>query len=327
MSEPLLVEREGGIAWLRFNRPERLNAIDAAMAVAFRDAVRTLPGDATLRCVVLAGEGRAFMAGGDITAFGNPDAIASIMDPMHEALALLADLPVPVLASVQGAAAGGGMSIALAADLCIAADNAKFNLAYLRLGTSPDCGGSWNLARLVGLRRALGIALLEEVLDAPAALALGLVNKVVPAAELAEATAAMARKLAAGPREATSGAIDFAPYRRHCIDQQQAMEAAIGALRQRLRDALSRRSLALARLAAIDAVMDQTLAARERGLLGLVPLRLQSHFEQLQRAAPGDTAWAGTLRDDMDRVLRAELAHRLLPAQGLLDALNTHPTT
>jgi 2-(1,2-epoxy-1,2-dihydrophenyl)acetyl-CoA isomerase len=188
MSEPLLVQREGGIAWLRFNRPERLNAIDAAMAVAFRDAVRGLPGDATLRCVVLAGEGRAFMAGGDITAFGNADAIATIMDPMHEALALLAALPVPVLASVQGAAAGGGMSIALAADLAIAADNAKFNLAYLRLGTSPDCGGSWNLARLVGLRRAMGIALLEEVLDAPAALAAGLVNRVVPAAELATAT-------------------------------------------------------------------------------------------------------------------------------------------
>jgi len=203
MSAPLLVEREGGIAWLRFNRPERLNAIDAAMAVAFRDAVRALPGDASLRCVVLAGEGRAFMAGGDITAFGNADAIATIMDPMHEALALLAALPVPVLASVQGAAAGGGMSIALAADLAIAADNAKFNLAYLRLGTSPDCGGSWNLARLVGLRRALGIALLEETLDAPAALAAGLLNKVVPAAELAEATAAMARKLAAGPREAS----------------------------------------------------------------------------------------------------------------------------
>ena len=203
MSEPLLVQREGGIAWLRFNRPERLNAIDAAMALAFRDAVRTLPGDATLRCVVLAGEGRAFMAGGDITAFGNADAIATIMDPMHEALALLAALPVPVLASVQGAAAGGGMSIALSADLAIAADNAKFNLAYLRLGTSPDCGGSWNLARLVGLRRAMGIALLEEVLDAPAALAAGLLNKVVPAAELAEATAAMARKLAAGPREAS----------------------------------------------------------------------------------------------------------------------------
>ncbi len=204
MSAPVLVQREGGVAWLRFNRPDRLNAIDVAMAEAFLAAVQGLAGDASLRCVVLAGEGRAFMAGGDISAFTEADAgkIAAIMDPMHAALALLGALPVPVLASVQGAAAGGGMSVALAADLAIAADNAKFSLAYLRLGTSPDCGGSWNLARLVGLRRALGIALLEETLDAPAALAAGLLNKVVPAAELAAATAAMAQKLASGPREA-----------------------------------------------------------------------------------------------------------------------------
>ena len=205
MSDPLLVTREAGIAWLRFIRPERLNAIDVAMAEAFHDAVRALATDETLRCVVLAGEGRAFMAGGDITAFTEADAgkIAAIMDPMHAALAMLGALPVPVLASVQGAAAGGGMSIALSADLAIAADTAKFNLAYLRLGTVPDCGGTWNLARLVGLRRALGIALLEETLDAPAALAAGLLNRVVPAADLAAETAALARKLAAGPREAT----------------------------------------------------------------------------------------------------------------------------
>ena len=153
---------------------------------------------------------------------------------------------------------------------------------------------------------------------------------VAPGGECADfqrVRAALEASMAAGPREGVSEAIDFAPYRRHCIDQQQAMEAAIGALRQRLRDALSRRSLALARLAAIDAVMDRTLAARERGLLGLVLLRLQSHFEQLQRAAPGETAWLSMFRDDMGRVLQAELAHRLLPVQGLLDTLNTHSST
>jgi hypothetical protein len=146
-------------------------------------------------------------------------------------------------------------------------------------------------------------------------------------ADFQRVRATLEASIAAGPREATAGAIDFGPYRRHCIDQQQAMDAAIGALRQRLREALSRRSSELARLAAIDAVMDQTLAARERGLLGLVPLRLREHFERLQRAAPVDGDGAATLRDDLDRVLRAELAHRLLPAQGLLDTLNTHPTT
>lgn len=206
MSAPVLLERDGGISRLRFNRPDRLNAIDVPLAEAFRDAVAALAADEAVRCVVLAGEGRAFMAGGDITGFAGADpvAIRAVMDPMHQALAQLAAMGAPVLASVQGAAAGGGMSVALAADLCIAADNAKFNLAYLRLGTSPDCGGSWNLARLVGLRRALGIALLEEVLDAPAALQAGLVNKVVPASELAAQTQAMAEKLAAGPRAATA---------------------------------------------------------------------------------------------------------------------------
>src|SRR5690242_1882062 len=202
MPTPLLVETKDGVTWLRFNRPERLNAIDVPMATAFRDAVAAL--DAATRCVVLAGEGRAFMAGGDVTAFTEGDAarITAIMDPMHEALARLADLPVPVLASIQGAAAGGGMSIALSADLAIAAEDARFTMAYGRLGTVPDCGGTFSLARLVGLRRAMGIALLDEVLDAPAALQAGLVNRVVPLASLAEETAGLARRLAEGPREA-----------------------------------------------------------------------------------------------------------------------------
>jgi hypothetical protein len=105
------------------------------------------------------------------------------------------------------------------------------------------------------------------------------------------------------------------------------MSDAIAALRQRLRDALSRQSAAMARLAAIDAVMDQALASQERGLLGLVSLRLQAHFERLQRAAGDGTRWQGAFQQDMNRVLRAELAHRLLPAQGLLDTLLTHRPT
>jgi hypothetical protein len=139
--------------------------------------------------------------------------------------------------------------------------------------------------------------------------------------------AALQATIAAGPRESASSPTDFGPYRRHCIAAQQAMQDAIGALRQRLRDALSRRSPAGARLAAIDAVMDQALATHERGLLGLVPLRLQAHFERLQRAASEDARWPQAFHDDMNHVLQAELAHRLLPAQGLLDTLKAHPPT
>jgi hypothetical protein len=143
-------------------------------------------------------------------------------------------------------------------------------------------------------------------------------------ADFQRVRAGLEASIAAGTRESASSPTDFGPHRRHCIAQQQAMHDAVGGLRQRLRDALSRRSSALARLAAIDAVMDQTLAAHERSLLGLVPLRLETHFERLQRARGNDTNWLETFRDDMNLVLRAELAHRLLPAQGLLDTLRTH---
>jgi hypothetical protein len=145
-------------------------------------------------------------------------------------------------------------------------------------------------------------------------------------ADFQRVRAALEASIAAGTREHATSPTDFGPHRRHCIARQQAMQDAIGALRQRLRDALSRRTPAAARLAAIDAVMDQTLAAQERSLLGLVPLRLQTHFERLQRAAGhDDTGWLEAFCNDVTLVLLAELEHRLLPAQGLLDALRTHP--
>jgi len=143
-------------------------------------------------------------------------------------------------------------------------------------------------------------------------------------ADFQRVRAALEASIAAGPRENASSPTDFGPHRRHCIDLQQAMHDAIGALRQRLRDALAHRSPALARLAAIDAVLDRTLATHERGLLGLVPLRLQAHFERLQRGAGDDIAWLASFREDMHLVLSAELEHRLLPTQGLLDTLRTH---
>jgi len=143
-------------------------------------------------------------------------------------------------------------------------------------------------------------------------------------ADFQRVRAALEASIAAGPREPESSPTDFGPHRRHCIALQQAMHDAVGALRQRLRDALSRHSPALARLAAIDAVMDRTLAVRERSLLGLVPLRLQTHFERLQHAGDDDTGWPEAFCEDMKLVLRAELDHRLLPARGLLDTLHTH---
>lgn len=148
-------------------------------------------------------------------------------------------------------------------------------------------------------------------------------------ADFQRVRAALAASIAKGPDDDASSPADFAPHRRHCQAQQQAMHDAIAALRQRLRDALSRRSPAFAKLAAIDAVMDRALSAQERTLLGLVPLRLQSHFDRMARAArdTDDTRWPDAFRQDMERVLLAELAHRLMPAQGLLNSLHPLPPT
>lgn len=201
---PALCWREEGIAHLRFNRPTALNAIDLPMSRAFLDACRHIADDAQVRVVVISGEGRAFMAGGDIAAMqADPQAVASeLIAGMHGGIEILAGLAAPVIASVHGAVAGGGLGLALACDLGIAAEGTRFNLAYPLLGTSSDCATSWALPRLLGLRKALEIALLSEPIDAAEALRLGLVNRVVPADRLVQETQAMARKLADGPREA-----------------------------------------------------------------------------------------------------------------------------
>ena len=202
--QPVLLKVDGPIARIVFNRPKVLNALSIEAAEAFLGACKSVAADASNRVVVIAGEGRAFMAGGDITAFQGPAdevkrRIPKIMDPLHEGLEILAGLPQPVIASLQGAVAGAGMSIALATDLAIAADNVVFTLAYSKLGTSPDGSSSWTLPRLVGLRKAMEIALLSDVYDAGEALRLGLVNRVVPVADLASETDKLARRLADGP--------------------------------------------------------------------------------------------------------------------------------
>jgi 2-(1,2-epoxy-1,2-dihydrophenyl)acetyl-CoA isomerase len=203
----VLVERRPGIARLTLNRPSVLNALDERMAAEFLEAVRDVANDPGIRAVVLAGSGRGFMAGGDIVSFQKagrdaPDVIGRLIGTFHHSIEILAGMPKPVVASVHGAVAGAGLSIMLAADLVIAADDTKFSLAYTRLGTSADGGASWSLPRVVGLRKALEIALLNEPLDAAEALRLSLVNKVVPASELATETDRLAEKLAAGPAQA-----------------------------------------------------------------------------------------------------------------------------
>ena len=199
--QPLLLERNGAIATLRFNRPEALNAIDVPMANAFLTAVQTVASDPGVRAVVLCGNGRGFMAGGDLaTLRADPvQGAIDILTPLNQALLLMAQMDAPVIAQVHGAAAGAGLSLLLMADYVIAAEGTRFNLAYINLGTSCDVGASWALPRIVGVRQALEIALLGEAFTADDALRLGLVNRVVPSAELDSATAALAQRLANGP--------------------------------------------------------------------------------------------------------------------------------
>lgn len=203
MSDPIVVASAGGVAEIRFNRPERLNALDVDLARAFEAAAARVTADPDVRVVVVSSAGRAFVAGGDLAHFhraaDKPAAAAELIDPIHAGLKALARSPQIVICSLKGAVAGAGMSLALGLDLAIAADDATFNLAYARVAASPDCGGSWALPRLVGYRRALEIALLSETIDAAEALRLGLVNRVVPRADLEAETAKLAARLAAGP--------------------------------------------------------------------------------------------------------------------------------
>jgi 2-(1,2-epoxy-1,2-dihydrophenyl)acetyl-CoA isomerase len=200
-SRPITLRREGAIAHLRFNRPQALNAIDSATAKALLAASDELSQDRGIRAVVMSGEGKGFMAGGDLAEMkADPSAIASqIIDPLHAALIKFASMDPPLIASVHGVVAGAGVSLLLAADLAIAAEGTRFTLAYLNIGASCDGGASFGLPRVVGLRKALEIALLSEPFDAAEALRLSLINRVVPAAELEAETLKLAERLANGP--------------------------------------------------------------------------------------------------------------------------------
>lgn len=198
--QPLRFQVDGPVATVTFCRPAALNALNQAMAEAFRDTIARVASDSSVRVLLLRGEGRAFMAGGDVASLAADPLVNTprIMDPLHAALLQMSELPIPVVAGVHGAVAGAGMSLALAADLAIAADNTMFQMAYCRIGASPDGSGSWHLARLVGLRKAMEITLLSEAIEAQQAHNLGLVNWVVPASELDVRLGELAARLSAG---------------------------------------------------------------------------------------------------------------------------------
>ncbi len=204
----LVTDAASGIATITLNRPQALNALDIPMAEGLRAATARVAADATIHAVVIQGAGEHFMAGGDIKAFhdslDDPPAerralLERLIGEVHHAVTSIREMEKPVIASVRGAVAGFGFSLMSACDLAIAADSCYFTLAYRHIGTSPDGGSTYALPRLVGVKQAMEIALLGERFKAPRALELGLINRVVPAAELAATTQALAQELANGP--------------------------------------------------------------------------------------------------------------------------------
>jgi 2-(1,2-epoxy-1,2-dihydrophenyl)acetyl-CoA isomerase len=209
VSDTVLVEKEGGIAAVTLNRPKALNALNQEVADALVAVLADLERDSDVRVVVVRGAGGTFMAGGDVKRFhevasqGDPeklrDLFNALISAVHRAILIMNRMPQPIIASVEGAVAGFGLSLAMAADLVVAAEGTRFTLAYSRIGTSPDGGSTYTLPRLVGSKKATEIALLSGVFDAAEAERLGLLNRVVPADSLEAETRKLAQRLARGP--------------------------------------------------------------------------------------------------------------------------------
>ena len=209
MTDHLLESIEGGIATLTMNRPEARNALSRDMMLALAEALPRLANDPAVRLVVLTGTGAAFCSGGDVKGFARNAAGAPVtvsfdskvtdLRMRMEAVRWLHEMPKPTLAVIPGPAAGAGLSLALACDLRICADNAKLTTAFSKIGLSGDFGGSFFLNHLVGAARAREMYFTGEVVLGAEAARIGLVNRAVPAADLSAAAAAWAAELAALP--------------------------------------------------------------------------------------------------------------------------------
>jgi 2-(1,2-epoxy-1,2-dihydrophenyl)acetyl-CoA isomerase len=210
MSQDLLEVVKDGVAVLTLNRPDRLNAMSQAMLEGLLEALPRLADDSDVGAVVLTGAGRGFCAGGDVKAMAEGTEMAGTtleeraqgLRASMEVSRWVHEMPKPTIAMVRGAAAGAGLSLALACDLRVAGDSARFATAFARVGYSGDFGGSYFLTQLVGTAKARELYYTAEIVDAQQALALGLVNRVVPDARLEEATMALAQRIARGPRVA-----------------------------------------------------------------------------------------------------------------------------
>jgi 2-(1,2-epoxy-1,2-dihydrophenyl)acetyl-CoA isomerase len=212
MSEPpVLLDVQDGVAHLELNRPDAANAIDLELAGALAEATQELGRRDDLRAVLMTGAGARFCGGGDVRSFADAgtdlDArLAEIVERLHVAVTGLAAIAVPVVAAVQGSAAGAGLALVAGADLVVAGESARFVMAYTAIGLTPDGGSTWYLERSIGRHRALDLVLTNRVLSATEAMEWGLVARVVPDADVRAEAEQLVTTLGAGPTQAFGAA-------------------------------------------------------------------------------------------------------------------------
>jgi 2-(1,2-epoxy-1,2-dihydrophenyl)acetyl-CoA isomerase len=241
---PVLLDVADGVATVQLNRPEAMNSLDVATKELLRDTLHQVAVDDAVRCVVLTGSGRAFCVGQDLKEHigllesGSSDSLfTTVPEHYNPIVTAIVTMPKPVVAAVNGVAAGAGCSLAFACDLRVLADTAGFNLAFTGIALSCDTGSSWTLPRLVGRAKALELLYFPRTIPAAEALDLGLATTVVPADRLAGEVAELATRLAEGPTVAYGAVRRAVTYSaEHDFADSVAFEGEMMALTGRTRD-------------------------------------------------------------------------------------------
>ena len=207
--EQIAVRRDGSVVTITLNRPDKLNAMTGVMSDELLEVFTSVRDDDDARAIVVTGAGRGFCAGQDLTEFESayragerPDIREHLEQSYHRLIPVVVSTPKPVIAAVNGVAAGAGVSLAAACDIRIAAEEARFTQAFVKIGLIPDSGGTWLLPRIIGYARALELSITGEVIDAETALEIGLVNRVVDGDALEDEVSGLAARLAAMPTAA-----------------------------------------------------------------------------------------------------------------------------
>ena len=228
MPDEIVVSRQAALVTISLNRPAKLNAFNRSMRAALTDALQTAADDASIRAVVLRGEGPGFCAGQDLADVPDDVDLGALLEQEYAPIIrLIRTMPKPVLATVHGVAAGAGANLALACDLVVAAESARFIQAFIRIGLAPDVGGTWFLPRLVGSARARALAMLGLPVSGQDAAAWGMIWRAVPDDRLVAETDVLAATLAALPTLAIAGIKRALDAESATVDQQLTLESEI----------------------------------------------------------------------------------------------------